>query len=228
MCVWGRASWAPGWPWQDATRWARWGARRARWPTLASRGWSMRDDRGQAAILLLGVVAVVIAGALILAAFGQAYGVRGRAQRGADLAAIAAAQRMRRDYPRLFEPTYLRPGVANPNHMTRAAYLAAARDAAVRGGRANGVRVREDDVRFPETGAFGPTRVTVSVREEGEVHVSQDGGARPVSVSAHATAELSAGGGTQAAIAAGGGYSGPLAYRQGKPMRPDVAQAFDR
>ena len=30
------------------------------------------------------------------------------------------------------------------------------------------------------------------------------------------------------ALATGGGYSGPLAYRQGKPMRPDVAAAFDR
>src|SRR6185503_10104430 len=28
--------------------------------------------------------------------------------------------------------------------------------------------------------------------------------------------------------ARGGGYSGPLAYRQGQPMRPDVALAFDR
>jgi LAS superfamily LD-carboxypeptidase LdcB len=28
--------------------------------------------------------------------------------------------------------------------------------------------------------------------------------------------------------ASGGGYSGPLAYRQGEPMRPDVALAFDR
>jgi LAS superfamily LD-carboxypeptidase LdcB len=28
--------------------------------------------------------------------------------------------------------------------------------------------------------------------------------------------------------ASGGGYSGPLAYREGKPMRPDVAAAFDR
>ena len=28
--------------------------------------------------------------------------------------------------------------------------------------------------------------------------------------------------------ASGGGYSGPLAYRQGKGMRPDVAVAFDR
>ena len=29
-------------------------------------------------------------------------------------------------------------------------------------------------------------------------------------------------------FAAGGGYSGPLAHRQGEPMRPDVALAFDR
>jgi len=31
-----------------------------------------------------------------------------------------------------------------------------------------------------------------------------------------------------AAFASGGGYDGPLAHRQGKPMRPDVAPAFDR
>ncbi len=44
-----------------------------------------------------------------------------------------------------------------------------------------------------------------------------------------ATAELSPdGGGAVPTQAAGGGYSGPLAYRQGKPMRPDVALAFDR
>ena len=30
------------------------------------------------------------------------------------------------------------------------------------------------------------------------------------------------------AQASGGGYRGPLAYRMGKPMRPDVARAFDR
>ena len=30
------------------------------------------------------------------------------------------------------------------------------------------------------------------------------------------------------AVASGGGYSGPLAYRQGEGMRPDVAAAFDR
>ena len=47
---------------------------------------------------------------------------------------------------------------------------------------------------------------------------------------ARATAELAldAAGFERAAHASGGGYSGPLAYRTGKPMRPDVAMAFDR
>src|SRR5438552_1499924 len=34
--------------------------------------------------------------------------------------------------------------------------------------------------------------------------------------------------GREAGVAEGGGYDGRLAYRQGKPMRPDVALAFDR
>jgi hypothetical protein len=188
----------------------------------------MRDERGQATLLLLAVVAVAIAGALILAGFGQAYGARSHVQRGADLAAIAAAQTMRREYPRLFEPAYLRPGVPNPNHLSQAAYLDDARDAAVRGGRANGVRVDAHDVHFPEAGVFGPTRVTVGVRDSAEVRVTQDAEARSVPVDARATAELSVSGGGVAGVASGGGYSGPLAYRQGKPMRPDVARAFDR
>ena len=46
---------------------------------------------------------------------------------------------------------------------------------------------------------------------------------------ASATAELSPGAGSgMPASASGGGYDGPLAYRQGKPMSPDVALAFDR
>src|SRR4051794_5794009 len=188
----------------------------------------MGDERGQTTVLLLGVVAAAVAGALILAALGQAYGARGGAQRGADLAAIAAAQTMRRDYPRLFEPAYVRPGVPNPNHLSRAAYVTEARDAAVRGGQANGVRVEPDDVSFPEAGSFGPTRVSVTVRDEAEVRVAEDGGRRGVPVRAQATAELSAAGGATSGFATGGGYSGPLASRQGKPMRPDVAQAFDR
>jgi LAS superfamily LD-carboxypeptidase LdcB len=43
----------------------------------------------------------------------------------------------------------------------------------------------------------------------------------------HAAAEAELAPAEPAAVA-GGGYDGPLAYRQGKPMRPDVALAFDR
>src|SRR3954466_9408442 len=122
-------------------------------------------ERGQASILLLGVVAALIAGALILTALGQAYGSRSKAQRAADLAAIAAAQTMRRDYMRLFEPVYLQPGVPNPHHLSKAQYLAAARAAAVRGGRENGVPVAPGDVTFPDDASFAPTRVSVHVRD---------------------------------------------------------------
>jgi hypothetical protein len=188
----------------------------------------VRDQRGQASILLLGVVAALVAGALILAAFGQAYGARSHVQRAADLAAITAAQAMQRDYQRLFEPAYLSAGVPNQRHLSTREYLARARAAAIRGGRANGVAVRARDVRFPGGASFAPVRVEVSVRDEAEVAPTQRGGRRAVPVAAEATAELSVGAGDVAGFASGGGYSGPLAYRQGKPMRPDVAQAFDR
>jgi LAS superfamily LD-carboxypeptidase LdcB len=56
-------------------------------------------------------------------------------------------------------------------------------------------------------------------------------GRRPdaVEVEARATAELVPDDDLSLSDHAdGGGYHGPLAYRQGKPMRPDVALAFDR
>jgi hypothetical protein len=172
---------------------------------------------------------VGIAGALILAAFGQAYGARSRTQRIADLSAVAAAQAMRAAYPRLFEPPFLRPGVPNPRHLDRATYLALARAAAVRGAARNGGAIDASDVSFPDGGSFAPVRVNVGVRDDASVRVAAQGpGARRhVHVSAQATAELSPGM-AAAADASPGDYHGPLAYRQGKPMRPDVALAFDR
>ena len=84
------------------------------------------------------------------------------------------------------------------------------------------------EVEFPDAG-FAPTRVTVRLRDEIDVRLSSDRRDR-VEVRASATAEIAAGAGGPARPlqASGGGYSGPLAYRQGKPMRPDVAAAFDR
>jgi hypothetical protein len=183
---------------------------------------------GQAALLMLGMLAVLLAGALVLFAFGNALGARAHHQRAADLAAVSAAQVMRDLYPRLFESPFIEPGVPNPRHLEEESYLALAREAAVRGAQRNGVSIGAADVSFPGAG-FAPTRVTVRVRGEARVGVGERRRAR-VPVRASATAELSPGLGADGvpAIASGGGYDGPLAYRQGKPMRPDVALAFDR
>jgi soluble lytic murein transglycosylase-like protein len=190
----------------------------------------LTDSSGQAIVLTLGLVAALLTGGLALVAFGQALGAKSREQRAADLAAISAAAAMRRVYPRLFEPAFLpppRPGrapVPNPRHLTLERYTAIARDAAVRGGARNGTRVRAEDVGFPG-GGFAPTRVRVRVRD---VHRARGPGIRDgrIEVAASAVAELAPDAAT--GLATGGGYSGPLAYRQGKPMRPDVAAAFDR
>jgi D-alanyl-D-alanine carboxypeptidase/Putative Flp pilus-assembly TadE/G-like len=188
-----------------------------------------RAQSGQASLLLLGVVAVLLAGLVVLFAFGQALGAKGRHQRGADLAAISAAQVMRDNYSRLFEPPLLPNGLPNPRHLSNAAYLALARQAARRGAVRNGLRAAAVAVSFPGVG-FAPTRVRVEVRGEVPVRISAGDRPRPVEVAARATAELSPdiGGLGLPTQASGGGYDGPLAYRQGKPMRPDVALAFDR
>jgi hypothetical protein len=181
-------------------------------------------ERGQASILLLGVIAALVLGAVVLGSFGQALGAKGRHQRGADLAAISAAQAMRDAYPRLFEPPTTEPGVPNPRHLERDEYLAIARAAALRGARRNGLAGAGVEVSFPDGDSLGPVRVRVRVRGRATARVGE-GGARPVPIAATATAELAP---SMDALAQGGGYSGPLAYRQGKPMRPDVALAFDR
>src|SRR3954464_15280077 len=102
----------------------------------------VRASSGQASLMMLAVVAVVLACGLVLFAFGNALGARGRYQRAADLAAISAAQVMRDLYPRLFEPPFLEPGVPNPRHLDEGEYRSAAVAAASRGGRRNGVSVR--------------------------------------------------------------------------------------
>jgi hypothetical protein len=180
--------------------------------------------------MMLAVAGVVLACAAVLFAFGNALGAKGRHQRAADLAAISAAQVMRDLYPRLFEPPFIEPDVPNPRHVEEAEYRAAAVAAAIRGGRRNTVVVRAEDVSFPESG-FAPTRVTVRVRGEARVSVGGGGGGAKsrVPILASATAELTpAAGEAFPGTATGGGYDGPLAYRQGKPMRPDVALGFDR
>jgi transglycosylase-like protein with SLT domain/D-alanyl-D-alanine carboxypeptidase-like protein len=188
-------------------------------------------ERGQATVLLLVIAVVVMGGVLALAAMGNALGARGRYQRVADLAAVSGARAMRDAYPRLFEAPELRPGVPNPRHLDRDEYLVIGRTAAVRAAAANAVRLSAADVAFPDA-SFAPTSVRVSVRRPVAVRVAAGSPRRRLVVRARATAELSPAAGGDSfgytAQASGGGYDGPLAYRMGKPMRPDVAEAFDR
>ena len=188
-----------------------------------------KAESGQALVLLIGAMAALVLGALILGAFGQALGARGREQRAADLAAISAARAMRDAYPRLFEPARLRHGIPNPRHLSVAGYLAIGRAAAVDGARRNGATLAPSRVTFPDAGSFAPVRVSVALTDEAPLRVPGSAAMRHVRVLARATATLTPGiGGDAYPNATGGGYTGPLAYRQGKGMRPDVAPAFDR
>jgi D-alanyl-D-alanine dipeptidase len=182
---------------------------------------SLRSEDGQVTILMLGVGLALLVGALILGAVARGIGVRSDEQRAADLAALAGARAMHDAYPGLFEPATLGRR-ANPAHIEREAYVERGRVAAIATARRNGAH--DLKVSFPDADSFAPVRVRVEVRDPIEV---ADGGR--VHVSAVAEAELAPPAST--AIAAGDGigeYRGPLAMRQGKPMRPDVAAAFDR
>jgi hypothetical protein len=183
------------------------------------------EESGQALILALGGIFVLLAAALALVAIAGAVTGKGRAQRAADLTAISAARSMRDDLPRLLSPPTLPSGLPNPAHIDKAAYLARARAAAVAAGRGNGIAVDRLRLTFPDAGSFAPVRArTVIV-----ARLMAGSGQTEVEASAVAEAAApagSAGGG--ATMASGGGYSGPLVYRDGEGMRPDVAAAFDR
>ena len=189
---------------------------------------SSRDaEGGQALILALGGALAILAGAAALVAIAGAVTGKGRAQRAADLAAISAARSMKDDLPRLLAPARLPDGGANPAHIERQVYLARARTAALDAGRANGVAATRLRVSFPDADSLAPLRARVELIADLVV-----GGAHQL-VEAVAVAEAgaapSAGADAgRAAVASGGGYGGPLVYRTGEGMRPDVAAAFDR
>ena len=186
-------------------------------------------EAGQALPLALGGIAALACCSLLLAALGGAVTGTARTQRAADLAALSAARSMRDDFQRLFAPARTRSGAPNPAHLTKPEYLARAASAAVAAADRNGVDQRRLRVEFPDRNSFAPLRVRAEVRADLELA----GGHGRVPVEQRATAEAvpPSGGSVPSgdpATASGGGYAGPLAYRQGKPMRPDVATAFDR
>jgi hypothetical protein len=181
---------------------------------------AFRSERGQALLLMVAAMVAVVLAALIAGAVARGLGARGERQRAADLAALAGASAMRAAYPRLFEPPLVddRP---NPRHLERGAYLALGRDAAAATARRNGARTVS--VSFPDADPIAPLRIRVRVDDPIAVR-----GAGTVPAAVSADAEATPPGGTVGGAAGEGQYAGPLAYRQGKPMRPDVALAFDR
>jgi transglycosylase-like protein with SLT domain/D-alanyl-D-alanine carboxypeptidase-like protein len=162
----------------------------------------------------------VALGALVLGGIARGVGVRGDRQRAADLAALAGARAMHDVYERVFEPARI-DGQDNPRHLERDEYLALGRRAAETTAARNGAH--EIRVTFPG-GGLAPVRVRVVVRDPLVLTAG-----RRLANAATAEAELAPPSGPPGAGLAGAGqYRGPFAFRQGKPMRPDVALAFDR
>jgi hypothetical protein len=184
-------------------------------------GPSVQDEHGAALLLVLGALVAMLLGALVLGGIARGLGVAGERQRAADLASLAGARAMRDAYPRVFEPPFV-DGRPNEAHLERAEYLAIGRRVALETARRNGSEAT--DVAFPGAG-MAPVRIRVTIGDPG-----RGGEARArLEADAVAEAELAPPGGLPGDATRGAGeYTGPLEIRQGKPMRPDVAAAFDR
>ena len=185
--------------------------------------------------MAVGIIFTLCLLAAILVAFGGALTGKGRAQRTADLAALSAARSLRDDLPRRLSPPMVN-GVPNPAHLTKAAYLRRARLAAHRGAIANGASPLRLRVSFPDRLSPAPLRARVRLlarlRSGGGRGPERDRGPVSVTATAEARPALSLSGfgasASVSAVASGGGYSGPLAIRQGRGIRPDAAAAFGR
>ena len=154
---------------------------------------------GQASLLMVAALLGLVTGALGLGMVAKGLGARAGLQQAADLAALAGARA-------LYEQR-MRPAPGDP--------LARARGLARETARRNGA----SRVAVAIAGRALADRVRVTVTDPIRVP-----GAGAVASRVSAEAQL----GPVAAVPTGDGeYRGPFAVRQGKPMRPDTAIAFD-
>ena len=110
----------------------------------------------------------------------------------------------------------------NPAHLERAEYVARGRDAAIATARRNGAH--DVEVSFPDADdvrAGARSASTSATRSRYPARTSRSRPARGPRPSSRRRR-------TSTFATGVGEYRGPLAMRQGKPMRPDVAAAFDR
>jgi hypothetical protein len=164
-------------------------------------------ERGQALPLALALALLLLLGAVALFALGRVQLAAARAQTAADLGAVSAARELR---ARLGEVA-LDGRAGDWRERLAVAAGAAARPA--------GARV--EALELPG-GAWPPTAVEVTVSVPGPR------GSRVRAVArAGLVVSANAAGGGATGWATGGGYSGPLVYRDGKPVCPAVGAAFD-
>jgi hypothetical protein len=159
-------------------------------------------------VALLG--ATVLLGGVGVFWFGRAHAAKAQAQTAADLTAISAGRRLRELLPSIVTQP------AERNRTWRTDVSAVAREVA------RGNRVRLVRLTWPDEARWPPTIVEVVVSVPGPAGTTLLAGAR---------AQLAPGDGSlPEAWASGGGgeYAGPLVIRDGKPMCPAVAAAFDR
>ena len=167
-----------------------------------------RTQAGQALPLALGLGVLVLLAAVAGFALARAQLTVARAQTAADLAALSAAREL---WAGLGAVAADDPSSAG---RWRARLSAVAEEAAVgSGGRIESLTLGD--------GAWPPTSVEVMVSTEGP-H-----GTRARAVARAGVAVAAGGPADVRGWASGGGYSGPLVYRDGKPTCPAVAAAFD-
>jgi len=164
---------------------------------------------GQALPLALGTATVLVLGVVALFVLGRAQLAAAQAQTAADVAALSAGRELS---ARLGE-------IALDGPEDAAAWRGRlARVAAAAAGPAG---ARMEGVTFPG-GAWPPVSVEVVVSSPGPRGTRARAVARAGLVGAGAIGDAG-----RAGWASGGGYAGPLRYRDGKPMCPAVAAAFD-
>jgi hypothetical protein len=159
-------------------------------------------------VLIAGLLTLV-AGGIALTWVAGGVAAHGSRQRAADLAALATARALLDLRPRALEP----PG--SGRRLQASAYLARA----VSIGRLTASRNGAERVTVRLSPGALPDRATVTVGDP----ILLPAGVR-IGGRSRAVAEVPAG----IAPAADGEHPGPFAYRDGKPMRPDVALAYDR
>jgi hypothetical protein len=165
-------------------------------------------ESGQALPLALALAALVLLGGVAVFALGRVQLAGAQAQTAADVAAISAARELR---DRLGEIATDPP--ARSDAWRRRLAAVAAEAAGPAGARVESLALPGDP--------WPPTAVEVVVSSAGPAGTRVRAVAR---AGLAVSAPLAAG---PVSWASGGGYAGPLVYRDGKPMCPAVAGAYD-